>query len=210
MNAVVSKCFSCVVCSGSSPCYACQIKQLKDTVKQYKEVLDFIMSISSEQLKLKHYQKIDLMLFNRSNSPMPFEIPTSDLSSWKFLTITFDPQKFGVSNEPEDERNYILHHLLRVYRLDYCSHLYGCFEMHKTGRTHAHIIVRVLDNDIYSELKKSFTDNPKNKNAIDLGLARFPQSIKYIEKESKDYFQLGSFSWSNPINHLMDNTIDNQ
>lgn len=188
------KVISCVICHGSSPCSLCQIKQWKDLARQYKEALDFILSISSEQLKLKEYQLVELMQFDRSNSPMPFDLPASDspdLGRWRFITITFDPSKFGISNQPEDEKNYILHHILRVYNLNYCSHpLYGCFERHKTGGIHAHLVAYVINNDIIVELKKAFTDNPKNKHAVDIGFAKFPQCIKYIEKESTDYFQL--------------------
>lgn len=205
-TAVLKK-LCCVSCMHdlNDPCPNCQIRRLKDYIRQYEEVIRYLMNLSSPQLHLKNYQIVDLMQFYRSKSPMPFETPISEeLHYWKFLTITFDPEKFGISNEPGDEKNYILHHLLRVYKLNYCSALYGCFEQHQSGRVHSHIVIKVLDNDIYGELKRSFTDNPRNKHAVDIGLARFPQAIKYIEKESTDYFQLGI---RNPLDEIIESSI---
>lgn len=197
MNSITEvspKKYSCMICHGCIPCNGCTIKELRDHVKRLEEALNFILSISSEQLKLNRHDITDLLEFDRSNSPMPFEIP--DLSSpllphWKFFTLTFDANKFGISNDPESEKNYILHQILTVYKKNLIRRpVYGCFEHHKSGKVHAHFIAFVIDNTVGIELRKAFTDNPRNKHAVDIGYAKFPNCIKYIEKESTDYFQL--------------------
>lgn len=183
---------SCVICHDCSPCYGCQIKYLQQMVKYYKGFYDMINSIQNDNLKLKPYQLADIkMMYKRDCSPLPFECPNLELSKqWSFITLTFDPQKFGISNEPEGEKNYMLNIILAAARLSYISSVYGSFELHKNGTVHTHFVAKVHDQQIYSYLKKQLTDNPKNKNAVNLGPAKFPNCIKYIQKESNDYYQL--------------------
>lgn len=135
---------SCCICLGCSPCYACQIKTMKKVIAYYKGFYDFINSINNENLHLKPYQKADIMAsFNISNSPIQLESWNFDSKLWRFITLTFDPQKFGCSNDPESERNYMLNIILAAARRSYVSAVYGSFELHKNGTVHTHLIAMV-------------------------------------------------------------------
>lgn len=189
MTTVIPKLFSCVICSGSSQCTKCRLKTANDMIRQYKERLDYILNISSEQLQLTYYQEILIdSTFKQSSFPFEFIIPDTNLEYWHFITITFDPEKFGVSNPVESERKYILCQLSKLIHMKFLKDIYGCFEQHNNGRTHAHFIAFVLDNDYKQYLKRKFTDNPRNNIAVKPLPAMFPQVIKYIQKESTAYY----------------------
>lgn len=203
--------FSCVICYGSSPCYGCQIKTLNKVVHYYKGFYDMVNSIQNENLNLKSYQISDIFgSFVVSDSPIPLDGWNFDLKLWRFITLTFDPQKFGCSNDPESERNYMLNIILAAARLSYLSSVYGSFELHKNGTVHTHLIAKVHSQDLYYFLKKKLTDNPKNRNAVDEGPARFPNCIQYIEKESKNYYKLDMpievEDQQNPLDIIAENT----
>lgn len=53
-------------------------------------------------------------------------------------------------------------------------------------------------------LRPYFTNNPKNKIVIDVGPAKMPQSITYINKESKDFYY---YNVSDVVNPVDDNEL---
>lgn len=181
---------------------------LKQQVQQYKEALDFILNVSSEQLQLTPYQELDInSKFQFSSIPFTFQNPSQDnlteLAHWHFVTVTFDPSKFGVSNLNDDERKYILYQIVRCIRRGFIKQVYGSFELHQNGRTHAHFICYALDNDYKELLKKSFTDNPYNKRAVVIYPAKFPKVLNYINKESTNYFKTNDHEDDiNPLDEL--------
>jgi hypothetical protein len=164
---------------------------MKKVIAYYKGFYDMVNSIQNENLYLKPYQRADIAAsFNIFYSPIPLDGWDLNTKLWRFITLTFDPSKFGCSNDPENERMYMLNIILAAARLSYITKVYGSFELHKNGTIHTHFIAEVHSQDLYHFLKKKLTDNPKNKNAVNEGKAKFPNCIKYIEKESTYYYKL--------------------
>lgn len=126
----------------------------------------------------------------------------SSLSYLKFITITFDPDKFGSVNEDIREKEYILSVLYRLK--SYYTFIYGCFEYHKSGTVHSHLIMHTSVANMKQMLRPYFTNNPKNKIVIDVGPAKMPQSITYINKESKDFYY---YNVSDVVNPVDDNEL---
>lgn len=157
------------------------IKQLMEENRKLKQQLAYIQGISSEQLELKYYEKNAInKSFIIKKQPMDFEYEL--IPHFKFVTITFDPQKFGTDNDQQQEEQYILHQLNKLKEQQQITTLYGCFELHKTGTTHAHMILGTnYETEIYKQLKKAFTDNPHNRRAIDIQLVKKPAK-EYIDK----------------------------
>lgn len=179
---------TCAVCVNTSPCFRCEIKSLKKLVEQQSIELRYWKGESSKLLQLKKDYRT---FFETSNNFQNLSY-VGDNIDYKFLTITFDPKKFGLYNVNSDEQNYILKQLLRLIKAGKIKSLSGCFEYQKNGTTHAHLICRISTNnkDIEDTLKPYFTDDPKNKYAIK---CEDPNSIanitKYITKESTEYYR---------------------
>ncbi|WP_445780472.1 hypothetical protein, partial [Shewanella sp.] len=102
----------CAICSGSSLCFKCQIKELKSIVE-------------SQAIELRHWKGESCKLLQcKKDYRNFFEISANCLlpnyigenTEYKFITITFDPSKFGLYNNRQDEQNYILKHLLKIIK----------------------------------------------------------------------------------------------
>lgn len=178
----------CTICSGTSSCFSCQIKELKSIIQQQAIEL---RHWKGESCKLLQCKKDYRTFFETSINYLPLNY-IGDNTEYKFITITFDPKKFGLFNNRSDEQNYILKQLLKLIKANYIKSLAGCFEYQKNGTTHAHLIARVKcsNADIEDYLRPNFTDDPKNKYAIK---CEDPNSFKnienYIKKESSEYFR---------------------
>lgn len=145
-----------------------------------------------ELLVLSQYDKLALRNIKRSVKPIPFKLPEdSTLLHYRFITITFDPKKFGTSPLEELRKNYILDKLYKSVESDkLVEKFYGSFEYHKNGMLHAHAILvihSVSDKVMARYFTDFFSDNPRNKVAIQLGPAK-KTALDYINKESEDYF----------------------
>jgi len=192
----------CATISQVHWCYKCQNKLLIEKVKRLEEQLGYILQLSSDDLILSpleiHNAKRN---FNFSDKYIPINPYTPDtLKYYHFFTITFDPAKFGVGNQPKDEEHYILKCLYDCR--GYFTELTGCFELTKTGTTHAHFITYSYQpRDFHKALKKMFTDNPRNNVAIHSGPAKFPAAEEYISKDDGMKFQ-----WCDMSN--VKNTLD--
>lgn len=187
----VYACVTCIVSCSKVMCLKCENKQLKSVNEQLQQQLNFILSLSSDKLKLNIYQKQEISKYMiRQSEAIQFTNPIEELPKWHFVTVTFDPAKFGLSNNEDEEKNYILHEIIKLFRKGMIKSVYGCFEYTKALKIHAHFVCYVYDNDYKPQLKKAFTDNPKNNRAIDTVPAKFPNVITYINKESTDYFKL--------------------
>lgn len=180
------------VCFGSSIlCPNCEITRLKKEIKKLRQELDMYTHIMSEELDLKYWQIADInKTFTRSKIPLKFEYK-HNLSKCNFITITFDPAKFGIQPLHEERKNYILSKLFSMIKSCVIMELYGCFEYTKAGFIHAHLIASTnyRESEIKQILKVYFTDNMRNTKAVDVGPAKHPQAEEYINKESDDYFR---------------------
>lgn len=182
----------CVLCSGTSiACHKCIIANQHKRIVLLEERIRFLEQSNNVLLKVPHWlEQYSLEWIERSTTKENIVIDTSVLSNTYFITITFDPAKFGVANQRDEEETYILSHLANIYRQDWCFRFYGCFEQHKNGTTHAHLIMHTnYRHEIFVYLKRQFTDNPRNTHAIDIGMAHQTKSIPYIQKESVNYFK---------------------
>lgn len=106
-----------------------------------------------------------------------------------FITITFDPSKFDVENDTNQERVYILHKLELAMQQYYILQYYGCFEYQKNGSIHAHLVADITNksfHDIRKYLKPYFTNQPRNLHAVDVQYVKsMSKTIDYINKLQK-------------------------
>jgi len=178
----------CAICSGSSSCFSCQIKELKSIIQQQAIELRHWKGESCKLLQCKK----DYRLFFEISSNFLRPNYIGENTEYKFITITFDPKKFGLFNVKSDEQNYILKQLLKCIKANQIKSLAGCFEYQKNGTTHAHLIARVTCSNTTLEdtLKMKFTDDTKNKYAVKV---EDPNSFKnienYLQKESIEFFR---------------------
>jgi len=126
--------------------------------------------------------------------------------NYQLITITFDPSLFGEYNEPESEKQYILHELMKCIDKGYFNSFVGCFEYQENGTIHAHLAAHLAINwrEIYKYLKSRFTANPKNIYAINFGEHKLTARwLCYLnkcnyppEKQSNHIF---SFGWQHSL-----------
>ncbi len=190
----------CAVCASSNlQCWRCERISLKFEIANLKAELSKYYLIDNEKLQIEHFEKQLSMEYNTYRLAVPFHKDQINrhfdyqnwLSTAYFITITFDPAKFGMQPYPTERKEYILHKFYRLMRKDLVKKVYGSFEFHKNGIIHCHAIINAQNEDISKikkELKPYFTDNMYNKIVIDIGPAKYPQAMEYIEKESEDYF----------------------
>lgn len=153
---------------------------LKNELKYHKK----------ETCKLLRLNRNFFELFDIENTYLPIGY-IGDINEYRFLTITFDPEKFGLYNNKTEEQNYILATLYRLILNNEIKQLTGSFEYQKNGTTHAHIIIRTTrgDKEIEDFLRPFYTDRENNKYAIKCLPAKFPSVEDYIQKESTEYFR---------------------
>lgn len=189
-------------------CDKCNKLQLKYKISQLEETIRFLTTEQNEKLRVCYTDELVINKWIRQyavklDEPSPREDPITDLSNMYFITYTFDPAKFGSNNDNDLERNYILSILAQIIKLEKCTYIYGCFENHQSMVTHSHFIIRTnYIAEIKKHLKKSATDNPYNKAAIDIGPAKEKASIEYINKRKekhitydiKHFFQFFGFN----------------
>lgn len=181
---------NCPVCIGSSQCYKCQIKQLNNTIRELRKKLE----VYDEHILADHLLiPPDNANFRvkQSNKPLDnlYPIEQSQIETYYFVTLTFDPAKFGTHRLDQHRKDYILHQLMILYDKELIKNFYGCFEHHDSGIIHAHVIIKTYNpSEVYQLLQVKFTDNNRNKRAVQLVPAKIPNAIKYINKESSNYF----------------------
>lgn len=195
--------------------YIQEINKLKAQLELYNGGPLNKLTVNSEQEK-QIYKNIKMVSKWEPSEEHEIQQYKEDYGKHLFITLTFDPKRFGDCNEPEEEQLYLLHLINQAYEKELLlPTIYGCFEKHKNGSIHAHFIGTVrYANEHVMNLKKFFkarlTDNPYNRNAVDIGNYRFKKSIEYINKEQdyKKWFIIKTFSRP-PINYnQLPNTID--
>lgn len=178
----------CAICDRSLSCFKCQIKTLKEKISIQDIELRYWKGESCKLLSLnkdyRQYYEVSLQYL-----PLSY---IGDSLEYKFLTITFDPKKFGQFNLHSDEQNYIFKQLYKLIKANLITSLSGCFELQKNGTTHAHMICRTTasNDEINTALVLSFSDDPKNKYAIKCEDPRSMNNITtYMQKEAQDYYR---------------------
>lgn len=102
-----------------------------------------------------------------------------------FITITFDPHRFDSLDltSEESQKKYILKqiHNLR-HRIGF---VYGCFEKHKSGVIHSHLILETRDEEtVKDSLIRAFSKNIKNRYCIDMSEVRdISNTLRYINTD---------------------------
>jgi len=137
------------------------------------EKYNYVMNIKPDVYDLSNDSYSVFLDYTKRFKEMQDYNYKSCLSNMYFYTITFDPDRFGGAVYLDSERDYILHKLALLLRDDLIFTGYGCFECHKNGKSHAHVILHTNEpKKVYTVLKKCFTNNPYNKCAIDYGPAK--------------------------------------
>lgn len=166
----------CVVCQNES-----EIKQLK---QQIVELSLKLQQYEHQQMKVTINQKqLIEEQFEQSNRPLLNE--EFDITGYQFITLTYDPKKFGYLQTETAQREYFLSALLD-------KSVYGCFEYHKNGNMHCHFVMKSTEEEakkMKQDIRYKFTDNPKNRDFMDIGIAKDKVAIRYINKESRFYFK---------------------
>lgn len=178
---------SCVVCKQATQCFKCRIIDLEKANEFLRTELRYWKKESNKQLILKDDYS---QYFDIDNKYLPIKY-IGDIIEYHFLTITFDPSKFGLFNNHQDEQNYIFKTVRHCIKKEAIRQLTGCFEYQQNGTTHAHMIIRsdLNDRDIEDLLRPYYTDNEKNRYAIKCLPAKFPNVEQYIMKESNEYYR---------------------
>lgn len=178
---------SCVVCKGSSQCTRCHNSDLMKKIELLQYELSYLRKGSNKQLML---QKDYSSRFETDNKFLPIRY-YGLMTEYSFLTITFDPNKFGLFNQPKDEQNYIFYILAKSISDSYINQLTGCFEYQKNGTVHAHIIIKSIYtcSQIEDYFRPFFTDDPKNKYAIKCYKLIKDKCEDYLQKEATEYFR---------------------
>lgn len=166
----------CVVCQNESEIFKLkqQLVELNLKLSQYNHE-EMRITINNKQLIEEQ--------FELSNRPLLNE--EFDISGYQFITLTYDPKKFGFCQLETKQREYFLCSLLN-------KQVYGCFEYHKNGNMHCHFIMKSTEDEakqFKKEIRYKFTDNPKNRDFMDIGVAKDKMAIRYIHKESRFYFK---------------------
>lgn len=183
---------SCAICYQSTQCYRCENRDLKIKIQSLQQELSKYYTSDIEKFTLSYYDKqlSQEFITKYSDKPILYDYK-NELSTSHFVTITFDPAKFGMQMFDDERQQYIIHKLYNLMSKDLIKKCYGSFERHKNGIIHSHLIINAQQEDIKKItklLKSYFTDNPYNKIAIDIGPAKYPQAMEYIEKESDNYY----------------------
>lgn len=168
-------------------------KQLKDDNVYYRCIETFLT---------KHEPRDSyLNAFYIEDSPMAFDDYTIRGNCY-FMTITFDPKRFDNFHltTSETQKKYILYQLHKHrYRIVF---MYGCFEKHKNGVIHSHIIINPICEDDFKQhclnhLKSAFTKNINSRITIDYQLVKsVDKTIEYIDNGGKEKY--GFFRYFNP------------
>ena len=99
----------CVVCSGTSiACHKCIIgdQRKRITLLEENKILE---QSNNVLLKVPHWlEQYSLEWIQRSTTKENIVIDPAVVTNTYFITITFDPSKFGVANQRDEERDLYL------------------------------------------------------------------------------------------------------
>jgi len=146
------------------------------------------------------------LAFIAGETPMAFDDYKIKQNALYFMTITFDPERFDNLHftTEEQQKDYILCSLYK-FRHD-INFMYGCFEKHKNGLIHSHLIINFNDysnfkDNHFNKLKSKFTRNLRNPYTIDFGpVQNLDKVLEYIDFGEK--LKYGFYRYYNPSNFL--------
>lgn len=168
----------CVVCQEES-----EVKKLKQQIIELNlklsQYVHEVMKVTNDDRQRLEEE------FEYSNTPLLNE--DFNVEGYYFVTLTYDPKKFGYMQTEKAQQEYFL---ANVSRYKYPT--YGCFEHHKNGNVHFHFIIQASLEQVKqmkNEMRHKFTDNNRNKDFMDIGIAKHKTAIRYINKESKKYIK---------------------
>jgi len=159
-------------------------------VKDCKSYKDILTGYESFTLHKRIHNSIYLSEF-----PLDNELPKE---MTMFYTVTFSPQRF-YNHTDEQYIDYILYHISELYIKDMLWYAYGCFEHHKSGVIHAHVVISSNQHDLIKKyLNHNFNHDARNRRCIDSSYVQSVEKvlnyINKVEKETnnnKGYFRLG-------------------
>lgn len=169
--------------------------------------LDKYIRLLRRSLKEKIIQN-DFLLKKESYIPLevpvnyPFdtqrlEIDDIEVTNRDFIaiTVTFDQQKHPqlIITPAYDQKKYIKKVFSSLIYEQHITAVYGCFEAHKSGFIHAHLIVPHYGdyNDLHNKLTGYFTNrtNTKQHAVLIKPVNDLKKWINYINKESTDFIE---------------------
>lgn len=176
----------CLICHGSNiKCYKCEIIDLKNQIQKLKQQMLNYDNEADEKLYINHYRQQEL---NKLYTSRKYELSNPKY----FITVTFDPLKFGMKELNEERQYYILDKIMSMYEKELIHGCFGSFEFQKNGLIHAHFNVSSYDlsnEEIEDILRPYFTDNRRNKIAVKC-LPFKESSYDYILKDKYKYYRI--------------------
>lgn len=165
------------------------IKRLIIKVNKLETELQFYKNIEHVLMK----ENTGLLTFTQSNSSLITLDKINDVDL-AFVTITFDPHRFDkleLSTE-QSQKDYILTMLSKASKRPetYTEFIYGCFEKHKSGVIHTHLLYKIDDkNELEKYLLRKFASKPRNKHAVDISWVKDIEKVyEYINGGGKDKY----------------------
>lgn len=153
-----------------------EVKQLRFALQQLKQK-DSITKYYEKYFMFKSYEEmVHRIKYSIRHSKISKILP--DDKPIKMMTLTFDPKMFKVLSNRESQRDYIEKVLITEYDMRK-ELVQGCYELHKNGVVHAHIIV-----DREHDLLRYFTKNQTNQYAVDCKEMPYSSAYTYITKET--------------------------
>jgi len=120
------------------------------------------------------------------------ELPDRDYIA---ITLTFDQQKHHqlILTPTYEQKKYIEKVISNLLYEQLISAVYGCFEKHKSGFIHSHLLVPHYGdyNNIYNKLIPYFTNREfKKQHAVLIKPVKdLTKWVNYINKESSDFIE---------------------
>lgn len=195
-----------------------EIQQIKDLMEENAKLKNELLTLKQSLLvKTTDGFSIDKRLqltpdeeFNYYNMVEDNNLKTSltpfltgslnpEYKSW-LITITFSPKLFPLicPSTAQQQKHYILYHLLKMKEIGLYQYAYGCTEYFKTGIVHAHVVIQTYDgiNLIKEYLNEEFNHSKKNTKCIDIKPAHITAAIKYVNKELEGGKERGDLFFS--------------
>lgn len=112
-----------------------------------------------------------------------------------FYTITFSPKRF-YQHTDKQYKDYIIYHLIRLRQINILFDAYGCFEKHRNGVIHAHVIIKAYQHDIVKKyLNQWFNHDARNRHCIDqkqiddaIKVMEYINKVQEGKKDRSDHF----------------------
>lgn len=119
-----------------------------------------------------------------------WDINKDTLNGLYFYTITFSPKRF-YQHTDKQYKDYIIYHMIRLRQINLAFDYYGCFEKHRNGVIHSHIIIKGYQHDeIKKYLNQWFNHDARNRHCIDQkaidNIDRVMDYINKVQEGAKD------------------------